>query len=109
MRSLSLWHSLPAAIRGGMDPDEAYSLSDYYIQRIESPDCTDLNNIMDIHFLAYDTFIHRVHEIQLQGKEYSPFVNDCIALIHRNIYEKDHSGGSGRSPRLFHLLPVLPV
>ncbi len=34
------------------------------------------------------TFIHRVHEIQLQGKEYSPFVNDCIALIHRNIYEK---------------------
>lgn len=77
-----------AAIRGGMDPDEAYSLSDYYIQQIESPDCTDLNNIMDIHFLAYDTFIHRVHEIQLQGKEYSPFVNDCIALIHRNIYEK---------------------
>lgn len=77
-----------AAIRGGMDPDEAYSLSDYYIQQIESPDCTDLNSIMDIHFLAYDTFIHRVHEIQLQGKEYSPFVNDCIALIHRNIYEK---------------------
>ena len=77
-----------AAIRGGMDPDEAYSLSDYYIQQVESPDCKDIGNLMEIHGLAYDTFIRRVHEIQSKRKDYSPFINDCIALIHRNIYEK---------------------
>ncbi len=90
-----------AAIRGGMDPDEAYSLSDYYIQQIESPDCTDANSIMDIHFLAYDTFIRRVHEIQAKEVTYAPFIHDCIALIHRNIYEKisleDLAGALGYS------------
>lgn len=48
-----------AAMEGGVDPETAYSLSDYYIQRIE--DARYFSEITEITNTMQGDFIHRVH------------------------------------------------
>ncbi len=72
-----------AAIRGGMNSEIAYSLSDYYIQHVES--CT---GELEAHQLLYqmcDSFVEKVFEIR-QGEILSNIVGQCYAIIQQNIW-----------------------
>jgi AraC-like DNA-binding protein len=71
-----------AAMRGGMHPETAYNLSDYYIQRLEAT-----NHITELYPIGeqmYDDFIHRVHALQ-QKPTYSAAVSDCLHMIKARV------------------------
>ena len=73
-----------AAIRGGMDADDALSLSDAYIQN-----CELMNNIERITNLQYRMFFdytERVEKLRM-GKTPSKFVLDVTNYIHHHLSE----------------------
>ncbi len=73
-----------AAIRGGLNAELAYSLSDKYIQDIEScPSMAELGNIND---LMLGDYINRVHMIRA-GEYPSAFVMDCVHYISAHVTE----------------------
>ena len=71
-----------AAVRGGLDVDTAYSLSDYYIQQ------TELSNteqeVYHIGRQMYDSFVHKVHDIQ-HAAPVSSVVRRCCSMIRENL------------------------
>ncbi len=72
------------AIRGGMDVNDALSLSDSYIQK-----CELLNNLVSITNLQYRMFVdftERVEKIRL-GKHPSKFVTDISNYIQHHLSE----------------------
>ncbi len=71
-----------AAMRGGLAPETAYNLSDYYIQRIESSKTTEELYLITGHM--YDDFIHRVYQLK-HRTGYSPAVEDSLAMIRSNV------------------------
>ncbi len=71
-----------AAIRGGMDPDTAYSLSDFYIQRIESS--SQDSDVLSLSAQMYSSFINHVHTIK-NAPETSPPIRQCCAWIQKEI------------------------
>lgn len=75
-----------AAVEGGMDPETAYTLSDYYIQSFESA-----KSITDVYMCIgamQDDFIHRVHTVRLRNAHYSDKVSRCLSYIDFHITEK---------------------
>ncbi|MDD7739694.1 MAG: AraC family transcriptional regulator [Fusicatenibacter sp.] len=72
-----------AAVEGGMDAEAAYSLSDFYIQRIEC--CTVADEVYALSKEMYQTFVQQVHEIQTQN--YSPIVIYMCTYIDKHIRE----------------------
>lgn len=73
-----------AAIRGGLDPELSYSVSDEYIRRIES--CHSLAELGNIPKLLLSDYIGRVH--MLRSSQYgSAFVLDCVQYISAHIME----------------------
>lgn len=74
-----------AAIRGGMIPEAAYSLSDYYIQAVENG--TDIHEVQDIHQNMFRDFIARVHKIREAPKLSLP-IQSCQAYIQQHLGEK---------------------
>lgn len=74
-----------AAIRGGMIPEAAYSLSDYYIQAVENG--TDIHEVQDIHQDMFRDFIARVHKIREAPKLSLP-IQSCQTYIQQHLGEK---------------------
>ena len=74
-----------AAIRGGMIPEAAYSLSDYYIQAVENG--TDIHEVQDIHQNMFRDFIARVHKIREAPKLSLP-IQSCQTYIQQHLGEK---------------------
>ena len=67
-----------AAIRGGLLPEIALSLSDVYIQKID--ECRDIPTIYHILHLAelqYTKMVKELHEQGKQNKEKNPHINKC--------------------------------
>lgn len=74
-----------AAMEGGMSPEEAYSLGDYYIQACESAATYD--DLAAIPSLMYDDFVRRVHKRRMDPKR-SPQVQKCCDYIEMHLSEK---------------------
>ena len=74
-----------AAIEGGLSPEEAYSLGDYYIQNAEN--CRDYSEIMGCNHDMYMDFIQRVHR-KKANPNYSPQIQSCCDYIDFHVEEK---------------------
>lgn len=74
-----------AAIRGGLNPELSYTLSDKYIQNIEN--CSSMSELGNINAIMLDDYIHRVHEVKVN--EYpTSFVRDCISYVSVHLTEE---------------------
>lgn len=74
-----------AAIRGGLSPETAYNMSDYYIQNVEQ--CQTIAEVTNTSHQMFGDFIGRVHK----AKEYSVYsapVKNCLEYIDLHILEK---------------------
>ncbi len=76
-----------AAIRGGLSPEIAYTLSDQYINSIEG--CTTLLDIMDVNSAMVDDFLQRVHQCRSRS-DVSPQIMKCCDYIQLHLNEKLH-------------------
>ncbi|MCD8067350.1 MAG: AraC family transcriptional regulator [Lachnospiraceae bacterium] len=74
-----------AAIRGGLDPEIAYMLSDNYINDIEAS--SGLDDITLINSTMQDDFVRRVHQCR-SGKGISPIIQKCCSYIQTNLSRK---------------------
>lgn len=74
-----------SAIRGGLNPEIAYTLSDRYIHGIES--CKNLSEIAEINSAMQEDFARRVHQIKL-GTGISPQIQKCCDYIQIHIERK---------------------
>ncbi len=74
-----------AAMEGGLSPESAYALGDYYIQSTES--ASTLNDLGSIAMTMYDDFVHRVHDSR-QNPAYSEQIRKCCDYIHIHLNEK---------------------
>lgn len=87
-----------AALRAGLFPDIAYTLSDIYIQSVEG--CTSISEVMNIHETMMQDFVQRVHE--MKSSALSTFVKKCHDYISVYIYEDfsldDIAGFVGYTP-----------
>lgn len=72
-----------AAVDGGMSPEAAYSLSDFYIQQVEL--CKAENEVYALSVKIYQTFVKQVHDIRT--KNYSPIVRFMCTYIDKHIFE----------------------
>lgn len=74
-----------AAIRGGLSPSIAYTLSDRYIASIEN--CASTAESIDAAHAMEDDFIRRVHQIRYQSG-ISPQIQQCCDYILLHTGEK---------------------
>lgn len=74
-----------AAIRGGLDPEIAYTLSDRYINGIEA--CGGLSEIAEVNAAMQEDYARRVHQIKL-GTGISQEIQKCCDFIQINIERK---------------------
>ncbi len=75
--------SARAAIRGGLEPDEAFSLSDRMIETIEA--ATSIAELRNRHVRITVSFAEAVKE--LQALRHSPHVLAAIRYIQQHLYE----------------------
>lgn len=71
-----------AAIRGGLLPEIAYSISDIYINGIEAS--RDLPEIYEINDAMQKDFVHRVWQCKRNGKQ-SPQIQTCCYYIQTHL------------------------
>lgn len=74
-----------AAIRGGISPELAYSISDYYIQMVE--DCKTIDAVYVLSRKMVQDFIRRVHKIR-SLPEYSSLTLACMDYVSLHVAEK---------------------
>lgn len=74
-----------AAIRGGLAPDTAYTLSDRYIQNVEA--CTTIADLAEVGHAMEDDFVRRVHQAKTQTG-ISPQVQQCCEYIQLHVEDK---------------------
>ena len=72
-----------AAIRGGLHPEIAYNLSNYYIQAIEKS--RTISEIYAHHSAMLDDYIHRVHDAKACSEKYSKPVTSAISYIQLHL------------------------
>lgn len=78
-----------AAIRGGILPEEAYSLSDSYIQKIE--DCNDIPTVLHLFHSAeyrYAQMVHDHNDEGQKGKQSNIYTEGCKTYIFSHLHEK---------------------
>ena len=73
-----------AAIRGGLTPEVAYSLSDHYISSIET--CTAPPEIAEVNAAMQDDFVQRVHQFRAEGG-ISPQIQNCCNYLQLHLAE----------------------
>lgn len=73
-----------AAIRGGMDIDDAFSLSDAYIQKSEL--LSDYDQITNLQYLMVFDYTERVEKLR-RGKTPSKLVFDVMSYIRHHLSE----------------------
>ena len=74
-----------AAIRGGLPPETAYTLSDMYIQNAEAS--TSVAELAEVSRAMEDDFVHRVHQVRSQSG-ISPQIQKCCDYIRFHLDEK---------------------
>ena len=80
-----------AAMRGGVEPELAYSLSDSYIQKLE--ECSEIQTVFHLFHSAEYQYARLVHDIKSQRNadlqnEESYHVNRCKNYIFANLHGK---------------------
>lgn len=73
-----------AAIAGGMDPAEAYELSESYLQKLDTCSQNE-HSISRLLREAQKTYVTRIHEIK-QHKS-NNYVEQCKSILSRNVYQ----------------------
>lgn len=73
-----------AAIKGGLSPEQAYSLGDSYIQAVESS--KTVSEIASLSATLYEDFILRVHRCRT-NQNLSPQIRACCDYIELNVEE----------------------
>jgi hypothetical protein len=74
-----------AVIRGGVSPEGAYNLSDYYSQKIEK--CKHVSDVQTLTYEMLNAFLQR--SIQTKDhKRYSILVSTVLEYVETHIYEK---------------------
>lgn len=73
-----------AAMRGGLPPEEAYSVGDAYIQEVEN--AGNFNEVAAIPGRMYEDFIHRVFRCR-RNPRYSSEIQRCCDYIEYHIGE----------------------
>lgn len=79
------------AIRGGLSPEIAYSLSDTYIQQIE--ECNDIALVTPMAYKAEFQYAKMVHEIKEQQKgvlqkQNNPRIHKCKDYIFSHLHDR---------------------
>lgn len=74
-----------AAIRGGLPPETAYSLSDQYIQMAES--CSNVSELAEVNHTMQDDFIRRVHRAK-NANGISRQIQICLDYIQIHLSER---------------------
>ena len=74
-----------ASILGGVSPEGAYNLADYYIQRLEA--CENVAETQNCSGEMCETFVRRVHQCR-RNSCYSPMIAACMEYIETHIKEK---------------------
>lgn len=72
-------------VNGGMSPEEAYNMSDVYIQKTDR--CKTINEINDIHYRMTIEFTKRMRQIK-NGHIYSKTVIMALDYISDHLHEK---------------------
>ncbi|MBR3268142.1 MAG: helix-turn-helix transcriptional regulator [Oscillospiraceae bacterium] len=72
-------------INGGMQPEDAYSLSDIYILRTDG--CTSEDAIRDVHYEMTVTFTKRMRQIN-SGKKYTKTMLSVLDYISDHLHER---------------------
>ena len=73
-----------AAIRGGLQAEAAFSLSDLYCQRIDL--LSDLTHIQNMTFTMLTDYCDRVRDIQ-KRPAVSPVIENCLSYISVHLHE----------------------
>ncbi|MFP7492677.1 helix-turn-helix domain-containing protein [Terribacillus saccharophilus] len=87
-----------AAIDGGLDSEMAFSLSDHYIQRLET--LTSIKDIDKLQTEAIFTFTRRVSEVKAQ--KHIGTITTCKKYIYTNRFEKITHDDVANSVHLSH-------
>ena len=66
-----------ASIEGGLSPEAAYTLSDYYFQSVEA--CSQISELAGISHTMREDFIQRVHQCRMRG--YTASIQTCLDYI----------------------------
>ena len=74
-----------AAIFGGVSPEGAYNLADYYIQRLEA--CVNVAEAQSCSGEMCEAYVRRVHQCR-QNSRYSPLTASCMEYVETHIKEK---------------------
>lgn len=77
--------SARAAIKGGLTPEIAYTLSDKYISGIEAS--STVAEITEINTAMQDDFVSRVHQYKLDSSSF-PQVQNCCNYLQLHLSEK---------------------
>ena len=77
--------STRAAIRGGLDPETAYTIGLRYIQNVET--ASSMPELMHINNTMYNDFVQRVHKIKA-ASGVSSVVHACCNYIDLHLSEK---------------------
>lgn len=73
-----------AAIEGGLSPELAYSLGDYYIQSMLG--CKKVSDLINVNHEMYEQFIRRVHQTRYNPR-YSRPIQSCCDYIELHLDE----------------------
>ncbi|MCD8068565.1 MAG: AraC family transcriptional regulator [Lachnospiraceae bacterium] len=74
-----------AAIKGGLEPEIAYTLSDNYINSIEAS--SRVEDVAGLNSTMQDDFVRRVHRCR-RGNGLSPQIQKCCGYIEMNLNRK---------------------
>ena len=80
-----------AAIRGGLEPEEAFSLCDCYVQELE--ECRDVELLGQLALRAERHYAELVHDLRsgshsVRKRQGSPHINRCKDYIFAHLHEK---------------------
>ncbi len=73
------------AILGGVSPEGAYNLSDYYLQRVEA--CRHVSDVQNYSLEMCESFLRRIRQAR-KNSSYSTPVASCMEYIETHICEK---------------------
>ena len=78
-----------AAIEGGIEAQQAYNISDIFIQRVDA--CQSVEEVFELQTDMIRSFTEAVQEVQdnpLQYQNYSPEIEQVIDYIYLHLHEK---------------------
>lgn len=73
------------SIDGGMEAENAYGLSDFYIQKVDK--CQSKEEISDLHQIMCSDFTKRMQQL-VRNTVYSKHIVLCIDYIYNHIYNR---------------------